>query len=315
VDVEGLEAMKLGTEGGQMFEDDQADLDDSSDVEDTNLKENDALILVAKTEEDFASLEVYVYEQVTGNLFVHHDIALPTFPLCLSHGTMNHEGNDGNYVAIGSFSPGIEVWNLDVLDALEPTFILGGEDTSAADDLMKLNMARASSGKALKKKKASSNGGLKPGSHTDAVMSLAWNNVHRQVLASGSADCTVKVWDITQVSNTTNGGVAATFSHHRGKVQSLAWHPTEGTILATGAFDQTVALVDARTNDGSNVKKVKLPADCEAIAWDPFNSQYLSAASEDGTISCWDVRKFGEKPVWTFVAHEFGGVSDMSYNS
>jgi periodic tryptophan protein 1 len=228
---------------------------------------------------------------------------------------MNHEGNDGNYVAIGSFSPGIEVWNLDVLDALEPTFILGGEDTSAADDLMRLNMARASSGKALKKKKATSNGGLRPGSHTDAVMSLAWNNVHRQVLASGSADCTVKVWDITQVSNTTNGGVAATFSHHRGKVQSLAWHPTEGTILASGSFDQTVALLDARTNDGSNVKKVKLPADCEAIAWDPFNSQYLSAASEDGTISCWDVRKFGQKPVWTFVAHEFGGVSDMSYNS
>lgn len=93
----------------------------------------------------------------------------------------------------------------------------------------------------------------------------------------------------------------------------MSWHPSEGTILATGSFDRTIALVDARSNDGKNFRKASLPADCEAIAWDPHQSQYLSAASEDGTITCWDVRKF-EKKLWSFVAHEYGGVSDLSYN-
>jgi periodic tryptophan protein 1 len=152
---------------------------------------------------------------------------------------------------------------------------------------------------------------LRPGSHTDAVMSLSWNKVHRQVIASGSADGTVKLWDITRAN--TDQCNAETFHHHKDKVQSVVWHPTEGTLLATGSYDRTVALVDARSQE--NIRKVKLPADCEALAWDPFNSQYLTAASEDGTIKCWDVRKFSDKtPLWSIVANEYGGVSDLSYN-
>lgn len=249
-------------------------------------------------------MEVHVYEQKTGNLFVHHDIPLPAFPLCLAHGDISPIGGAGNFCAVGTFSPGIEIWNLDVLNALEPSCVLGGEDTTMADDIMKANMM----GK--KNKKLMMQGpSLRTGSHTDAVMALSWNKVHRQLIASGSADCTVKLWDIT------NGGksVSGTFSHHNDKVQSVVWHPTEGTLLATGSYDRTVALVDARTS-GDKVKRAKLPADCETLAWDPFNPQYLTAASEDGSVLCWDVRKF-TKPVWSFVANEYGGVSDLAYNS
>lgn len=194
IDVEGLQAMGLSAAGlgGALNEED--DGDDASDLEDTNLHPDDAMLVVAKTDEDFASLEVHVYEPKSGNLFVHHDIPLPSFPLCLAHGDINPDGGAGNYMAVGTFNPGIEIWNLDVLSALEPVCILGGEDTSAADELMRINMARAASGKKLKKKAGSMSGsGLRPGSHKDAVMALSWNKVHRQVLASGSADKTVKV--------------------------------------------------------------------------------------------------------------------------
>lgn len=315
-DVKGLEAMNFGGyDGGANLELEVDDDDVGSDVEDTNLRADDALIVVAKTEEDFAALEIMVYEETTGNLFVHHDIPLPSYPLCLSHGTINSEGGAGNYVAVGTFDPGIEVWNADVLNVLEPSVVLGGEDTSEADAQWQKSLGVGGNGKGRGRKarpSMNSRNGLRNGSHTDAVMSLSWNGIHRQVMASGSADKTVKLWDITKADDAT-GGVAATFSHHTDKVQSTAWHPREGTILATGSYDRTVALVDARSANSS--KKVKIPADCESIAWDPHQPHLLSAASEDGTVSCWDVRKFvSGSTYWSFVAHEFGGCSDISYN-
>lgn len=244
-------------------------------------------------------------------MFVHHDIPLPAYPLCMSHGTINCYGEAGNYIAVGTFHPGIEIWNLDVLDALEPTCVLGGEDTRAADAEW---ANRISSGGTYKRKKNRKSGGLRIGSHEAEVMSVSWNQIHRQVIASGSADQTVKLWDVTK-ANDASGGLAATFSHHTNKVQSLAWHPTEGTILATGSYDQTVSIVDARSSSGNtNCKKVRIPADCESVAWDPHQTHLLTAASEDGSISCWDVRKFESgMPYWSFVANEFG-VSDISYN-
>ena len=312
VDVEGLQAMGISHAGASALlnDDEDGDDDDDSDAEDVNLSPDDCILVVAKTEDDYAALEVHVYEERTGNLFVHHDIPLPSFPLCLAHGDINSDGGAGNYIAVGTFSPGIEVWNLDVLQVLEPTCILGGEDTSAADELMKSNMMRAATGKKLRKKLKESSGGLRPGSHTDAVMALDWSKVHRQVIASGSADNTVKIWDITKASS--EGANVSTFTHHKDKVQSVVWHPSEGTLLATGSYDRTVAVVDARSTN-QNCKRVKLSADCETLAWDPHNSQYLTAATEDGVLSCWDVRNF-DKPVWSFIVAEYGGVSDMSYN-
>lgn len=318
----------------EFLDEDVDDEDDEDDANDVQLHDGDALLVVAKTEEDYASLEINVFDTLSSNLYVHHDIPLPAFPLCFALGSVvaAYDGRDamaGNYVAVGSFDPAIEIWNLDVMNALEPTVVLGGADTSGTEDRwMRLLGAPAStaignhgaSGKKKQKKKRKSgmplqsDACLRDGSHSDAVMGLSWNAVHVQVLASGSADGTVKLWDVTH-----SGGSyvrpSSTLTHHADKVQSLAWHPSEGTLLATGGYDHRVCLVDARAASQSNVKKAKLMADCEAIAWDPHNPQYLTVASEDGVVKCLDVRKFASEPVWSMVAHEYGGVSDICYNS
>jgi periodic tryptophan protein 1 len=252
-------------------------------------------------QQDFSTVEVHLYETKTGNMYIHHDISLPSFPLCLAHGKSVGESK-GNYCAVGMFTPGIEIWNLDVLDALEPVCVLGG--TSAT--------------KTSKKSKKSTET-LVNGSHSDAIMALSWNPIHRNILASASADTTVKLWDVSSdpIDKTGVMGPAATFSHHTDKVQAVQWHPTDGSILATGSFDKSVAIVDARCKDGGNFRKARLPADCESIAWDPCQTHNLSVACEDGTVICWDVRNgFGEKDgeSWSFVAHDFGGVSDLAYN-
>lgn len=71
---------------------------------------------------------------------------------------------------LGTFSPGIEIWNLDVLDPLEPSATLGGMDEGG--------YKKNKNGKKIKRKPR-----LKPESHTDSVMSLSWNKVYRQALA------------------------------------------------------------------------------------------------------------------------------------
>jgi len=105
---------------------------------------------------------------------------------------------------VGTMNPGIEIWNLDVLDEVEPAATLRALEASGGPSRplppranppkgkskggIKLKGARAAGGK----KGAGVGGGweeegeeLKPGSHTGAVMCVTWNHEFRNVLASG----------------------------------------------------------------------------------------------------------------------------------
>jgi periodic tryptophan protein 1 len=89
----------------------------------------------------------------------------------------------GNFAAVSTFEPEIEIWDLDVIDSLQPVLVLGGH---AGDAVAKAPERRS--------KKRRNKEGYKEGSHTDSVLALAWNAAYRNVLASGSADKSIKVW-------------------------------------------------------------------------------------------------------------------------
>ncbi|CAG8832315.1 2744_t:CDS:2, partial [Gigaspora rosea] len=57
------------------------DEDDESD--DGRILATDSVLVAAKTEDEISQLEIYVYEDSQDNLYVHNDIMLPSFPLCL----------------------------------------------------------------------------------------------------------------------------------------------------------------------------------------------------------------------------------------
>lgn len=82
---------------------------------------------------------------------------------------------------------------------------------------------------------------LKPDSHTDAVLSVAWNSVAQNIVVSGSADHTIKLWDL----NVSSGACLGTYREEE-KVQSLCFHLQDPNLLLSGGFDAVVRLRDCR---------------------------------------------------------------------
>jgi periodic tryptophan protein 1 len=181
----------------------------------------------------------------------------------------------GSYVAVGTFKPDIEIWNLDVLDPLEPSLVLRGKE----------------------KEKQAKKAAAPSGGHSDAVMGLSWNRAHRHLIASASADRTAKIWDLDA-----DGKMLHTFSHHSGKVQAVQWSPVEASILATASYDRTLAVLDARQADKARVARYALPADSECMSWDAHNPACLIASCEDGTLLSYDCRR-PDKALWSVRAH------------
>lgn len=129
------------------------DLD--SEIDDFEIQSTDLVLLGARSDEQLSNLECYVYEEPVDNLYPHHDIPLPIFPLCLAWLTQRPGGGpSGNFAAVGTFAPYIEVWDLDVIDALEPLAILGAEAAAALGE-QQFTSAAAESLVGSSKKKAS----------------------------------------------------------------------------------------------------------------------------------------------------------------
>lgn len=290
--------------------------DDSEEEEDLLLRDTDLLIVATRNEDDVSHLEVWVYEEPDergdGNLYVHHALILPAFPLSVAWGDCDPCGSKDkkSLAAIGSFEPGIEIWDLDVLDTVEPIATLGGADYEAARALAMENDEADEKNESKKKKKKKAKlprVPVKPGSHEDAVLGLAWNREYRNVLASASADTTVKIWDVATQQ------VDRTLQHHADKVQAVAWNPSEAPVLLSGGFDKQAALIDVRAID-SRAVVWNLPSDVEAMAWDPHSPTRFAVSTEDGEVLFFDARQgAGSSSLLTLKAHN-KAASSLSYS-
>lgn len=243
--------------------------------------------MIAKTEDEVSQLEIYVYDESDEDLYVHHDLMLPSFPLCLewlnfppitspsAKASADTPAKEfGNYIAVGTMEPEIEIWSLDVVEAMYPDMVLGRPDKTAAHVPTPLGTGKKKR-KKVKQRPAST------AYHVDAVLSLSWNKTHRNLLASASADRTVKLWDLNR-DPTISGegeegqGALRSFSVHKDKVQAVQWNDKEPTVLLTGSYDRTVRTFDSRAPD-AGVGTI-LGADVEALRWDPWeaHSFYVS---------------------------------------
>lgn len=294
---------------------DQVESEDDDEIEDRVFKDTDLVFGVsAAGESDSAAggstsrLELYTYDELEDNMFIHHDMELAAFPLSTAWLT------DGvtSLMAVGTMLPFIEIWALDVMDSVTPLVLLGGCER------MEDNYIR----------KRSKN--LKADSHQDAVLTVAWNSVAQNIMVSGSADQTIKLWDLNQLSvNQVTGGDSGSPSancssavclgtyYEEEKVQSVCFHPRDPNLLLSGGFDGVMRLRDCRTPDQSCHKMTIDGEVVEHVEFVPEISQngsplgdggaggppmQVMASTTPGSWACFDTRQTAQ-PLWQLRPH------------
>jgi periodic tryptophan protein 1 len=255
----------------------------ADEQEDYTIHPTDNLILCATAQNDISNLEVYVYDEAKQNLFVHHDILLSSYPLCLEWLTLDEEkGIKANFAVVGSFLPDIEIWNLDSINALEPELILGDPE-------------RKTDNKEFYKKSKKVVNPNETMYHTDAVLGLSLNPFEKKIVASGSADSKIIVWDLLKTTPILN------YCEHTNKVQTVKFNKCEDNVLLSGSYDHSIKIFDIRNSKSQLTLNVN--EDIEGIEFSPLNKFRFLTSFESGVVEEYDIRDLS-KPVFSFKAHK-----------
>mmetsp|Transcript_44909 Transcript_44909/g.43482 ORF Transcript_44909/g.43482 Transcript_44909/m.43482 type:complete len:285 (-) Transcript_44909:1660-2514(-) len=115
----------------------------------------------------------------------------------------------------------------------------------------------------------------------DRVMCLQWHPHFDYILASGSCDNTVRIWDIKN-----NGHKSLSF--HEERVRSVSWNFEIPWLLVSGADDSQIALWDIRSN--SLITSIVEPCiSVSGITSHPKTPFALITSHLDNSVIFWDL--------------------------
>jgi hypothetical protein len=133
--------------------------------------------------------------------------------------------------------------------------------------------------------------------HKDAIYALAFSP-DGKLLATGSYDRTVKLWEVTP---STAPKLRYTLTDHSDAVYALAFHPSL-PILATGSADRAVKVWN--TDSAARLYTLSECTDwVYALAWTPDGKQ-LFAGGADRTLRAWEANATGGKLRVAAFAHD-----------
>ncbi|MEQ1714098.1 MAG: WD40 repeat domain-containing protein, partial [Hyphomicrobium sp.] len=136
--------------------------------------------------------------------------------------------------------------------------------------------------------------------HESAAQAVAFSR-HRRLLASGSADKTVKLWNLETLD------LERTYRGHSDFVTALAFSP-DGKTLASASLDGSIRLWSTSSN--RLVRKLTgHKGRVGSLAFAP-SGDTLASAGDDGTVRIWDHKR--GRTSRTFIGHA-GAVKAVAY--
>ncbi len=123
--------------------------------------------------------------------------------------------------------------------------------------------------------------------HTGDVCSLKWNT-EKRLLATGSKDKTVALWDLTSMSSQP----VRVFTNHTAPIKTIDWCPWKSHLIATGSgkSEGTVKTWDVHT--GRVTESVETCSQVSSVIW--HEDKQLLLASHEEVISAWKLPDFSK---------------------
>ena len=96
----------------------------------------------------------------------------------------------GNLAAVATVEGAVEIWDLDLVEAISPVAILGRREKKFKSLKKRVKWQRKGKNPMQRTLQKTDEG------HGDAALCLSWNRQIEHVLASGGADATIILWDV-----------------------------------------------------------------------------------------------------------------------
>ncbi|WEW56148.1 Histone acetyltransferase type B subunit 2 [Emydomyces testavorans] len=133
--------------------------------------------------------------------------------------------------------------------------------------------------------------------HKDAINAIAFNPAAETVLATGSADKTIGLWDLRNLKCKLHA-----LECHQDSVTSLAWHPFEEAVLASASYDRRIMFWDLSRAGEEQTQEDSQDGPPELLfvhgghtnrisdfSWNLNDPWVLCSAAEDNLLQVWKV--------------------------